>query len=71
MVSKKVAKKFDTLEKKFNDFQASISNQTTQALENLRTSSEPMRKEHNLDEHVEGESNHQINFHGGHKYSSH
>ena len=61
-----VVKRVEALKKKISDFQASFNNRITEVLEALRTSCEPVREEHNVNAHVEGESKHHIHFHGCH-----
>lgn len=71
MAAKKDVERVESLDRNLNDFQASITNKITEALDVIMMSHKPMREEHNVNAHIEGESNHHIHFLEGHQYSSH
>ena len=67
MATESVVERVDKLEKKFDELEATITNQISQ-LETLIETSH--REEPSVDSHIEGESNHHIKFHGNHHSSS-
>jgi len=71
MDAERVVEKVDDLKKKFNDLQDSLTSQLVQLLVVIKMPHKPMREEHNVDAHREGESNHHIHFFGDHQSSSH
>lgn len=71
MVVEMAFEKVNNLEKKFNEFQVTITTQISQVTNVMKMSHELMREDPSIDAHIEGESNHHIHFHGNHHPSSH